>query len=105
MYLFQRLSLICNMLEYFVHEDTIKRMVRERKFLALPGVERNARKRLPRCLDSIDVNVYSRRRFRPRFEQGIRVTSVSATIIKPITPVNVIHNAPHAIAHVKRMGS
>ena len=106
MYLFQRLPLIGDVLEYLVHEDAIERMIGERKALARgPGVETNVRERLSCRLDSIDVDVYSARAFRPRFEQGMRVAAVSTTVIKPITAVNVIGNAPDAIVHIKRMGS
>lgn len=110
MYLFQRFLLVCNMLEYFVHEDAIKRIVRiriirMRKSFVLANIERNTRMRLPGSLDSIGINIYSSRGSRPRIEQALRVAPVSTTIIEPIATVNVLRNTPQAILYIKRKGS
>ena len=110
MYLFQCFLLVCDMLEYFIHEDAIKQMVRiriirMRKAFVLANIERNVGMCLPGSLDSIGINIYSSRGSRPRIEQGLRVASVSTTIIEPIAAINVLRNSPQAILHIKRKGS
>ncbi len=104
MYLPQRSPLVCDMLEYLVHEDPVKRISGERKLVSLADIEGNAGKRLPGLLDPACIHVYTSRCLRPGIKQGVRVTSVGASIIKPIPSVKVLGDASDTIFHVEWIG-